>query len=217
MGGRVECKSSLTPFPLKAEWLEFAEWLCCKSAVSEPQVAETELYRCPLLQCSALGQAAGSQVLLPPGRVWEYSPEYPQDSGAGGICAGFPGALHWELLLASPDLCATAPERAELLLPQLPLCVGHTSVPRGWIRHVELGQDLKEELFPAPCPKLGVEKAALSELCNVLANLGCCCERGLCNFPERMMPDESNANAVLLNLAFHPNVQIYFNFFLFLC
>lgn len=121
----------VTSFPLKAEWLEIAEWLCCKSAVSEPQVAETELYRCALLQCSALGQAAGSQVLLPPGRVWEYSLEYPQDSGAGGICAGFRGALHWELLLPSPDLCATALERAELLLPQLPLCVGHTSVPRG--------------------------------------------------------------------------------------
>lgn len=61
MGGRVECKSSLTPFPLKAEWLEFAEWLCCKSAVSEPQVAERVV------------QVSPPPVLSPGSGYWEPS------------------------------------------------------------------------------------------------------------------------------------------------
>lgn len=47
MGGRVGCKNGLTPFPEKAEWLEIAEWLCCKSVVSEPQVTERVLQVSP--------------------------------------------------------------------------------------------------------------------------------------------------------------------------
>lgn len=199
MRGRVECKCGLTPFSEKAEWLEIAEWLCCKSAISEPQVAETELYRCPLLQPSGLDQAGGNQVLLPQGRVWEYSPEYGQDSGAGGICSGFQGALHCQLLLSSPDLWATA----ELLLPQSSLCwaLGAGLDTWGWIRFE--GRALPCSLQLTRCGGEGS-----TELCNVLANLGCCCERGFCNFPEWIMPDESNVSAVLLNLGSHLNVQI---------
>lgn len=133
-GGTVECKNGLNPFPEKAEWLEIAEWLYCKSGISESQVTETELCRCPLLQPSALDQAGGSQVLLPQGRVWEYSPEYHQGSGAGGICTGFQGALHCGLLLPSPDLWATA----ELLLPHSSLCWATQGCPGGWIRHLGL-------------------------------------------------------------------------------